>query len=156
MGVDWGGVLGSLRIIGVRWGVILIATAWALVLLAFPTGAAASESFVVTRLTEDDYLDCPVQISGDRLAWSKANVRPSGRPLIHPDEHWVYTWTPEDGVVNLTPNGYGGDVHSVSGDRIVWWGRDDSASPTTWTPSTGVVVLPGHFSSTLGRTVIAG
>jgi hypothetical protein len=98
-----------------RHSIVLLLSA--LLALALSGAAAASESFVSTTLTNNDYDDFDAQVSGDRVVWS---VQVAGR-------HEVFTWTP--GGADLTQL-IGNDLDDwnpiVSGDRVVWEGFDGS------------------------------
>jgi hypothetical protein len=51
----------------------------------------------------------------------------------------IFTWTPKDGVVQLTDGASWDFDPDVSGDRIVWWSRPPGgvADVYTWTPEDG-------------------
>jgi hypothetical protein len=73
-------------------------------------------------------------LSGDRVAWFSA-----GGP-------WeIFTWTPAEGTVQITSNGYSDGYPEVSGDRVVWHGHDGADRDIfTWTPAGGVSQLTAN------------
>ena len=73
----------------------------------------------------------------------------------------VFTWTPSEGVIQLTHNGRCDSAPSVSGDRVVWSagvdpaGDEDLERILMWTPTSGVVEI-ATSAHELGITKVSG
>jgi hypothetical protein len=79
------------------------------------------------------------QVSGDRVVFRGDSLASGGGP----QDTEIFTWTPGDGLVQLTSNRIGDANPQVSGDRVVWEGGEGENGGSdveifTWTPDDGM------------------
>ena len=80
-----------------------------------------------------------VNVSELEDAGYKHGLKASGDRLVWTSDNGVFTWTPADGIVRITPDAADAQV---SGDRVVWsiW-SGLNFQVFTWTPTGGVIQL---------------
>jgi len=98
--------------------------------------SAAGEGWVVTEIDEvHNTIPQDIIVSGDRVTWPAWDTTGSG-------EWDIWTWTPTEGLTQVTKNDANDYVRGVSGDRIV--GNTDDGTDYeifTWTPDQGLELL---------------